>query len=209
LNKPVLGSDAGYFLELQTKTEWSRTLYGFASWCSPQPGWLTLDVGCGPGLLPALFSRLGCTAVGVDLDTDMFKPSPLHPTVIVADVMDLPFSHDTFDLVSASNLLFLLPEPIQALNRLRQLLHAGGKLAMLNPSELLNLQSAREFADENCLQGIARDTLLNWAARAEENKRWTEDETRVLYTKARMKYQGCILKVGPGFGRFSSGITQS
>ena len=130
----MLGNDAEYFQELQTQTGWSRTLYGFAVWCSPQPGWLTLDVGCGPGLLPAIFSKFGCTAVGIDLDMEMFNPSPLHSAMVVADVMGLPFPI-TFDLVTASNLLFLLSEPIQALIRIEQLLHSGGKVAMLNPSE--------------------------------------------------------------------------
>ena len=133
----MFGNDAEYFQELQTQTGWSRTLYGFAAWCSPQPGWLTLDVGSGPGLLPAIFSKFGCTAVGIDLDMEMFKPSPLHSSMLVADVMDLPFPHNTFNLVTASNLLFLLSEPIQVLISLEQLLHSGGKVAMLNPSSFL------------------------------------------------------------------------
>ena len=51
---------------------------------------------------------------------------------------------------------------------------------MLNPSELLNHQAAVDFADEKGMEGIARDTLLNWANRAEQHHRWTDDETRAL-----------------------------
>jgi SAM-dependent methyltransferase len=202
----MIARDSDYFQELQTHTGWGRTLYGFAVWCAPQPGWLTLDVGCGPGLLPALFSKMSCKAVGVDLDIEMFKPLPLHLVVSVADVNALPFKFNAFDLITASNLVFLLPEPLQALIRLKQLLRSGGKLTMLNPSELLNQQAAVNFADKKGMEGIARDTLLNWAKRSEQHHRWTDDETRVLYTTAGMKYQGSVLKVGPGFGRFSSGI---
>jgi SAM-dependent methyltransferase len=198
--------DSDYFLELQTHTGWGRTLYGFAAWCAPQPGWLTLDVGCGPGLLPAIFSQMGCLACGIDLDIEMFKPSPLHPLAAVADVSALPFSFQTFDLITASNLVFLLPEPVQVLIKLRKLLRPGGKLAMLNPSELLAPQSALEFAEKSGLAGIARETLLNWAKRATDHHRWTDEDTRVLYTSAGMEYQGSDLKVGPGFGRFSCGI---
>ncbi len=202
----MIARDSEYFQELQTHTGWGRTLYGFAVWCAPQPGWLTLDVGCGPGLLPALFSKMSCKAVGVDLDIEMFKPLPLHLVVSVADVNALPFKFNTFDLITASNLVFLLPEPLQALIRLKQLLRSGGKLTMLNPSELLNQQAAVNFADKKGMEGIARDTLLNWANRSEQHHRWTEDETRAMYIAAGMKYQGSVLKVGPGFGRFSSGI---
>ena len=37
------------------------------------------------------FAKFGCKAVGVDLDMEMFHPSPLHPMVAVANVFDLPF----------------------------------------------------------------------------------------------------------------------
>lgn len=198
--------DSDYFQELQTQTGWGRTLYGFATWCSPIPGWLTLDVGCGPGLLPTIFSKLGCRAVGVDLDLEMFHPSPLHSIVAVANVCDLPFKPHTFDLITASNLLFLLSEPVNVLGEIKQLLCPGGRVAMLNPSERLNEQAALIFADENGLEGMARETILNWARRATGNHHWTDDETCALYSNAGMKCMGSILKVGPGFGRFSWGI---
>jgi SAM-dependent methyltransferase len=199
--------DADYFLELQTQTGWGRTLYGFARWCGPAPGSLTLDVGCGPGLLPAIFSRFGCIASGVDIDREMFNPAPLHPGVLVADGMKLPFKPQSFDLITATNLLFLLPDPLPMLVEIKRLLRPGGKLAMLNPSEHLNIQAAMTFASEQRLEGLAKSTLLSWARRAEENHRWTDDETQVIYAGAGMKCEACILKVGPGFGRFSRGRT--
>jgi SAM-dependent methyltransferase len=199
-------TDSDYFQELQTHTGWGRTLFGFAVWCDPQPGWLTLDVGCGPGLLPSILSKLSCTAIGVDLDVAMFKPPALHAMLAVADVHNLPFEPKTFDLITASNLIFLLPEPDKALLKLKPLLVPKGKLVMLNPSELLSHQAALNFAVENRLEGLARDTLLNWASRAEQHHRWTDEETRYLYAEAGFTYQGSKLKVGPGFARFSSGI---
>jgi SAM-dependent methyltransferase len=202
----VLNKDADYFQELQTRTGWGRTLQSFAEWCTPQPDWLTLDVGCGPGMLPGIFARFGCKAVGVDLDMEMFRPSRLHPLVAQADVNELPFNSATFDLITATNLLFLHPEPIFALTEMKRLLHKGGRVAMLNPSERLNIQAAIDFAEERGLEGVARDTLINWAKRAEGNFRWTEDETRILYEKIGMKFERNFLKMGPGFARFSLGI---
>jgi ubiquinone/menaquinone biosynthesis C-methylase UbiE len=205
----MLSKDAEYFLELQTQTGWGRALYGFAKWCAPQPGWHTLDVGCGPGLLPAIFTQFGCWAVGIDLDMSMFRPSPLHPIIAVADAYALPFLEQSFDLVTASNLIFLLPEPVQALLSMKQILSGGGRIALLNPSEALNEQVATTYANENGLQGIARDTLINWAKRSEAHHRWTEAETHALYTEAGMKCMDSTLKVGPGFGRFSWGTRRS
>jgi SAM-dependent methyltransferase len=204
----MLGKDADYFLELQTQTGWGRTLIGFATWCAPKPGWRILDVGCGPGLLPAIFAQLGYQAFGIDVDMAMFQPSA-HPFIAVANIFALPFSLHTFDLITASNLLFLLPDPIHALRSLVPFLVHEGRVAMLNPSETLNDRAALRFADENGLQGLARDTLLNWARRAVENYHWSEDETNAIYHEAGMKCMASILKVGPGFGRFSWGMVES
>jgi SAM-dependent methyltransferase len=201
----MLGKDADYFPELQTQTGWGRTLHSFATWCAPKPGWHTLDVGCGPGLLPAILTQLGCRAAGMDLDPDMYRPPKLHPHLAVADVYAPCFPLQAFDLITGSNLFFLLPDPVQALRLLRVHLVAGGHLAMLNPSEALTEAAASSFAREKGLHGIARDTLVNWARRAEQNHRWNEDETRDLYRQAGLECMACALRVGPGFARFSWG----
>lgn len=201
----MLDRDADYFLEVQTQTGWGRTLFGFAKWCDPQPEWRSLDIGCGPGLLPAIFSNLGCRAMGVDIDLQMFKPVPLHPILAAADIMRLPFAPQSFDLITATNLLFLLHQPVQALIEMKRLTRPGGKIALLNPSERLNLHAAMTFAGEQKLDGLAKTTLLNWAQRAEENQCWNEDQTKGLFAEAGLRYEECILKVGPGFGRYSSG----
>jgi SAM-dependent methyltransferase len=206
VNNSLPTRDADYFQELQTQTGWGRTLYGFAQWCAPKPGWLVLDVGCGPGLLPQIFSKLGCSAFGIDLDPQMFRPFPLHPRVAIADLYNLSFKDHSFDLITCSNALFLLSDPDRALYEMRQKLVTGGKLALLNPSELLNHQAALDFASEKQLDSLARATLLNWAKRAEHNRHWTEDETHQLYHRAGMTYGGSVLKVGPGFARFSWGL---
>ena len=79
-------------------------------------------------------------------------------------------------------------------------------MALLNPSEKLNVRAADIFAEDLGLNGMARDTMLNWAKRAEENHRWTKNETQELYKSAGMKCIASSLKIGPGFGRFSWGL---
>jgi len=205
----MLNNDADYFLELQTQTGWGRTLYSFATWCAPNEDWRVLDVGCGPGLLPAIFTQFGCRAVGIDLDIGMFHPSALHPEIAVANVYDLPFTTHTFDLITASNLIFLLSEPSGALVGMKLFLKPGGRVAMLNPSEVLTKKAASDFANEKGLEGVARNTLLNWARRASDHHQYNEAETNTLYREAGMKCMASILKVGPGFGRFSWGVVES
>jgi ubiquinone/menaquinone biosynthesis C-methylase UbiE len=201
-----LTNDPANFHALQTQTGWGRTLAAFAEWCTPQPGWYTLDVGCGPGLLPSILASYGCWAAGIDIDQGMFMPQPLHPEVVVGDIFRLPFDVGEFDLVTGSNLLFMLPEPVKALIEMKRVLKTNGKVAMLNPSEALSKGAVQIFIDERSLIGVARETMVLWAERAEAHSRWTEAETYALYNQSGLKCMSCSSRVGSGFARFSYGI---
>ena len=195
------------FLDIQTQTGWGRALASFAEWCQPQAGWLALDVGCGPGLLPALLAQHGCQAFGVDLDLKSLQ-NRLHVGLAQADALSLPFPAQTFHLVTASNLLFFLPDPVGALAEMGRVLRPGGQVAALNPSEQMSVAAATALADLHGLQGLARDSLVDWARRAEANHRWGEAELVALFAAAGLKVTGMELKVGPGLARFVRGIKQ-
>ena len=201
-----LASDADYFLELQTRTGWGKVLTRFVDWIQPPAGALALDVGTGPGLLTALLARAGCRAIGVDLSPEMFHPKPLHPQVALADAQTLPFPVACFDLVTASNLLFLLPEPLSVLREIARVLRPGGQVTLLNPAENLSEAAALELADQRNLQGLARETLINWGRRAEAHHRWTEDQLRNLFAAARLDFKESTTIMGPGFARLARGV---
>lgn len=191
-------------VEIQTQTAWGRTLAGFAAWClTPSPGVAprALDVGCGPGLLPALLAERGCRAVGADLDGELLAHR-LHPALACADALRLPFPSGAFDLLTASNVLFLLPDPPAALAEMRRVLRPGGTLALLNPSERMSVAAAAALAAERGLAGLERQSLLGWAARAESHARWDEAETRRLLESAGLTLTASTLKIGPGLARW-------
>jgi len=205
----LVKSEADTFFELQTQTAWGGVLARFRDWIDPQDGWLTLDVGCGPGLLPALLTQRGCRACGVDLDPEMFRPAPLHPQVACADALRLPFPTGAFDCITASNLLFLLPQPAVALREMACLLRPGGQIATINPSERLTIAAAAELAEARGLQGAAHATLLGWAARAEAHFHWDEAETARLFEETGLAFVETITSMGPGFARFARGMRSS
>ena len=201
-----LGSQPMSFLEIQIQTGWGRVLQAFVDWCQPQAGWITLDVGCGPGLLPAFLSRRDCQAFGVDLEARMYSSSRIHSQLAVADAFRLPFSSQCLHLVTASNLLFLLAEPLSALKEMVRLIRPEGRIAVLNPSEHMSVTAATELADQRGLLGLDRDSLLNWAALAEANHRWGEGELGGLFAAAGLRLVKTTLRVGPGLARFAKGI---
>lgn len=197
---------AADFLAVQTQTPWGRNLALFADWIAPQAGWLALDVGCGPGLLVRLLAERGCRALGVDLDPRVFHPSPLYPQVVVGSVAALPFPVGQFDLLTASNVVFLLSEPAAALHQMARLLKPCGQLCLLNPSEHLSLAAATALADERHLEGVARSSLLNWAARAEAHPRWTEAGLKDLLARSGLQLTETSLKIGPGWARLARAV---
>jgi len=196
--------DFSDFLEVQTQTAWGRTLADFASFCDPAPGMCTLDVGCGPGLLPAILAQKGCCSFGVDIDFGLLT-SPLSPYLAAADAFSLPFPAGTFDLVTGVNLLFLLNDPIHALQEIVRVLKPTGQVCLLNPSEHISVEAATRLADERGLEGKSRGSLLNWARNAEEHFRWTEEETKNLLASAGLELAESVLRVGPGFARYVRG----
>jgi hypothetical protein len=109
-------------------------------------------------------------------------------------------------LITASNLLFLLPDPQSALQQAAFLLRPGGQLVTLNPSEHLTVAAAKKMAETRGLSGLARNTLLNWAARAEVHCHWTEAETAQLFAAAGLELMETHTTIGPGFARFARGL---
>ena len=179
-------------------------LRSFASWLDPKPASLILDVGCGPGLLPAIFAQSGCRAIGIDSAFEMFRDA-LHPDLILANILTLPFKPSTFNLITASNLLFLLPNPLSALKEMTRLLAPAGEIALLNPSEKMSVVAATALADERNLEGLARETLFNYATRAENHHRWSEDNLKELFASANLELTDTTTRMGKGLVRFVRG----
>jgi len=105
-------------------------------------------------------------------------------------------------LITATNVLFLLDDPLTALRAWTGLLAPDGVLCLLNPSENLNVAAATDLADSRRLDDTARESLLFWAHNAETYFCWTEAETRELLGRAGLKLGESVLRVGPGFARF-------
>jgi ubiquinone/menaquinone biosynthesis C-methylase UbiE len=156
-------------------------------------------------LLPALFAQAGCDAVGVDNDTSLFAPH-VCPVSAAADAYILPFPLQPFDLVTDTNVIFLLGDSLAALKECRRVMKDNGRFCMLIPSEHLSVETAARIADERGLDGTGRESLLGWAQRAEKHVRWTEEQTRTLLSRARLKMVETTVRVGPGFARLSRAV---
>ncbi len=201
---PLPAEDHAYFLELQTQTGWGRTLRRFFEWCLPSQPARVLDVGTGPALGPALAAAQGHWAVGVDYDAAMLAQRQ-HPLAVLAKAEHLPFPKAWFDLTTASNLLFLLDDPLPALQEMARVTAPQGRVAVLNPSEQMSVAAAQALIEAHHLEGLARDSLLNLAARAEAHHRWDENALADLFARAGLRLIATRTAMRPGLLRWGLG----
>ncbi len=102
-----------------------------------------LDVACGTGiLLRHLLDRVpGAEAYGVDGSEDMLAQARIalkgqphvhleRVQVSTGETAGLPFAQETFDLITCTNALHDMPEPLAMLSWLRRLLSPGGQLVV-------------------------------------------------------------------------------
>jgi SAM-dependent methyltransferase len=107
----------------------------------------TLDVGCGNGAYErALVARghLG-PRVALDLSAGML-PLVNDAAVVLADVQELPFSPECFDLVLAPHMLYHVPDTETAAKEIRRVLRPEGLFVAVTNS-VSNLQDLRALVE--------------------------------------------------------------
>jgi SAM-dependent methyltransferase len=96
-----------------------------------------LDVGCGTGEQAArAASVLGAAVVGLDQSERMVELTRARGIeAVVGDVQDLPFADGSFDAVTASWMLYHLPDLDRGLAEIARVLRPGGRLVALHNGE--------------------------------------------------------------------------
>jgi 2-polyprenyl-3-methyl-5-hydroxy-6-metoxy-1,4-benzoquinol methylase len=99
-----------------------------------------LDVGCGPGSITAGLARLVAPGevVGIDASADVLETARAHldeegiddVELRTADVYDLPFPDQSFDVAYAHQVLQHLADPVGALTEIRRVLRPGGLIGL-------------------------------------------------------------------------------
>ena len=99
-----------------------------------------LDVGCGIGVGPARIAKtFGCRVVGVDLSEQMIRWARLRARqehvedlveLCTADVLDLPFADNRFDIVMCESVLAFVDEKARAIQELRRVTKPKGYIGL-------------------------------------------------------------------------------
>lgn len=97
-------------------------------------GGLALDLGCGPGIMLLDLTKKGCTVVGLDISRGMLKKAKdislslgsEAPHLIAADIENLPFTSETFNLIICAGVIEYLDSDYKALTEISRVLKPGG-----------------------------------------------------------------------------------
>ena len=106
----------------------------------PEPIPVLLDVGTGTGRMLELLGRQVTRGMGVDLSREMLamarpnleRAGLRQCTVQQADLLDLPFARDDFDVVVVHQVLHLLDDVQLAISEASRVLKPGGRLLIVD-----------------------------------------------------------------------------
>jgi len=100
-----------------------------------------LDVGCGPGVLTRIAADKGYAARGIDRDLTMIDAAQRRSTkrnnaatFEVSDIEAESIRSERYDVISASSLLIVMPDPAAALRQLAALAKPGGNILIIEAS---------------------------------------------------------------------------
>jgi SAM-dependent methyltransferase len=102
-----------------------------------------LEVGCGFGLETLRLARMvapGGLVAGCDLSSDFLAEARRRASAAALDILfeqarveALPYPDQSFDIVWSERLLIYVPEVTRAVAEMRRVLHAGGRVACIEP----------------------------------------------------------------------------
>src|SRR5512137_822767 len=140
------GSASGMYLDMQAEVGITKHVGGFAatdellSLCHVEDAREILNVGCGIGVGVAYIARkFYCTVVGVDISEKMIEWSRLRAMeekvqekveFRVANVLDLPFADNRFDVVIVESVLAFVEDKSRAIRECIRVTRPGGYVGL-------------------------------------------------------------------------------
>ncbi|QOY34406.1 class I SAM-dependent methyltransferase [Anaerobacillus isosaccharinicus] len=152
-----------------------------------------LDVGCGTGRFLLRGVKEASHVVGIDLSSEMIKACKQtftshevdeKATFVVGDAYKLPFEDDEFDIAVSTCVLFLLPEPMIAMEEMIRVIKEDGMIAMLNPSLKMNQEEALRYCNDHGLTDFEQKTLLQWSTISTSRHTFSTDQLIDYFTES-------------------------
>ncbi len=156
---------ARFFRHLQAAPFYQGLHQDAVALLGPGQGRTWHDWGCGPGLVAHLAAAQGYQALGLDQSAAMVQAAPRansHARFQVADLNHVQ-GLERADVVSAASLLYVHPNPQQALRQLLAQTKPQGHILIIETSPAMTLKNAWHYWRSAPQQKHAH-LLLLWAA---------------------------------------------
>lgn len=105
-----------------------------AAMAKPKPEEAALDLGCGTGSYTYWLHDMGLSAVGVDVSRNMLEVARHKRKnsliFLQADLVQLPFNNDSFDLAVCNAVLEFTDDPVTVLKEGFRVVKPGGRLVV-------------------------------------------------------------------------------
>lgn len=127
-----------------------------------------LDLGCGPGLVTRLAAIQGYQALGIDNNAAMIRAAIKQAQRTNSSAQFQLGSLDSLknmqaEVVSAASFLAVMPDPAQVLTQLWQAVQVGGKLLIIEPTELMQIKQVHQLIKHGQISGRGKYWLYLWA----------------------------------------------
>ena len=209
---PVTDQFVTYFTQVQASAGWDKILASFAHFLALDRSAVVLDVGCGPGSLVRRLAREAAFAHGCDADRGMIdqarrlaQAEGLSNVEFRVDALPhLSYAPDSFEAVTATNVIFLQRDPLAALHGMARVCKPNGLVAMLNPSPQMSAAAATAHADKHGLIDFNRVSFINWGNVAEQAQRFSAEQITEMFQAAGLGEIAIEAKIG-GLALFAKG----
>jgi len=124
-----------------------------------------LEAGCATGALSAYLAQQDFNPTGLDFSRTMIERAKQHyPNIkfFEADVLDIPFKDNTFDIVLATSLVNIVDDKKQAIAELTRTCKKGGLLSLLVPCDQFTNEHLSEFLLTIGNKGFSAAALKTW-----------------------------------------------
>jgi flavin reductase (DIM6/NTAB) family NADH-FMN oxidoreductase RutF/ubiquinone/menaquinone biosynthesis C-methylase UbiE len=171
-----------FFDRLESEGAYAALLVALADLGAPARDARCLDIGCGAGRLARELGSRAREVIGVDVSARMLERAEARARAALlsnvsfqeARAEALPFEGGAFDLVTASNLLTTLTEPIVALKEAARVLRPGGRLALLEPTPDMTHAGITALLKNHGHGPFMARALLSWAGAVESHRSYDE-----------------------------------
>ncbi len=135
----------------------AKYFYEYIDLIKPAKGGISLDVGCGTGVVTIELAKQGYNGYGIDISSIGIKKA--RERAVQQRISNLakfevteksfPFSNDSFDVVGACSVFEHLSSPEEILKEMVRVLKPGGQIVIISPNYLSPFNNIGDPIDES------------------------------------------------------------